>query len=167
MKVAGYGLSCDLPDGWECEIDQRPSDEATVAGRDDRATGAARAAADTPGHAVAHVANFALPGDRGDFGSGAVEVMGPDDVLVCVVEYTSDDAASTLFRSEGVPRVAVEDFSPSAMQRTIAGMSGTQHFFSVGSRAFCLYAVLGSHARRRVLVPRINALLETLDVTEN
>ena len=42
-------------------------------------------------NAVVHVSTIALPPDAGDFASGAVDRLGPDDALVVVFEY---DAAS-------------------------------------------------------------------------
>ena len=47
------------------------------------------------------------------------------------------------------------------------GQSGCQRFFSVAGRAFCLYVVLGSHARRTLLTPRVNAVLASLRVEED
>jgi len=46
----------------------------------------------------------------------------------------------------------------------LSGQSGTQWFFTEAGRPFTLYAVLGSHARRSVLVPRVNQLLAGLSV---
>ena len=47
----------------------------------------------------------------------------------------------------------------------IPGMAGTQRFFSVSGRAFCLYAVIGSASRRPVLVSRLNDALSTLRIS--
>jgi hypothetical protein len=41
----------------------------------------------------------------------------------------------------------------------IKGQAGAQFFFSDAGRAFCLYVVLGSYARRGALVPKVNAVL--------
>lgn len=162
-RIEGHGIAVELPPGWEGEINRRPDPEpeegaASAAGTD------ARGATAEDERPVTHLANFSLPGGRGDFGSGAVERMQPDDVLVCVLEYGPDEAGSPLFAAEGVPTLTPAQFDPSQMQRTIAGMSGTQTFFTAGGRAFCLYAVLGSHARRRALVPQVNDLLATLSI---
>jgi hypothetical protein len=51
------------------------------------------------------------------------------------------------------------------MQRPLPGQSGAQFFFTEAGRAFCLYVVLGSHARRRQLVPEVNLVLSALSVT--
>jgi hypothetical protein len=113
---------------------------------------------------VAHLASFPLPAIRGDFGSGAVERMGPSDILVCIVEFDQEAAATPLFAREGVPRFALGDFAPHTMQRTIAGMCGAQAFFSEAGRAFCAYVVLGTNRLRAPLVAEVNRLLRTVEI---
>ena len=117
-------------------------------------------------HPVAHLANFPLPPDRGDYGSGAVERMRAGDVLVCLLEFDPEAGATALFAHEGVPRFRAGSFAPNAMQRTIQGMSGAQAFFREAGRAFCAYAVLGSHRDRAALVPLVNALLEGVRIED-
>ena len=51
------------------------------------------------------------------------------------------------------------------VQRPLPGQSGAQYFFTEADRAFCLYVVLGSHARRRQLVPEVNLVLSTLSLS--
>ena len=51
---------------------------------------------------------------------------------------------------------------PTGCQRVVPGRSAAQHFFSEGGRAFCLFTVLGSHARRMALVPRAAQLVGAL-----
>ena len=138
LRAGGIGLQ--VPRGWDAELRGQPAPR--------RGEGM-----------VVHAANFALPPDRGDFGSGAVERMGPHHVLVCLLEYGTDDARTELFRQRGIPRLSAADFSPSTMQRTIAGMAGAQAFFNESGRAFCLYAVVGSWRGRGPLVPQANDLL--------
>ncbi len=100
--------------------------------------------------------------DRGDFGTGAVDLLGPDDVFVALVDYGPEVADQGLFERQGMPKLAPSQFAPNAMQRPLPGMSAAQHFFSSGGRAFCLFTVLGSHARRMASVPRAAALVRTL-----
>lgn len=151
-RLAGHGLAVELPRGWDGAIFRRDPDP------DERAAGAV----ESP---VMHAANFALPGDRGDFGSGAVEIMGGSAVLVCLVEYDAASASTALFGRDGVPRrVDPDDFATHTLQRPMAGQGGLQVFFHVGARAFCLYVVIGSHRRRRVLAPVVNELLAGIDV---
>ncbi len=152
MRVESNGISAELPDGWEAEIIVRPESEEE----------AARSTGEQTTQPVAHIANFPLPPERGDFGSNAVEIMTPDDLLVCLLEYDRASADTVLFEREGVPVLTAEAFSPESMQRALPGQSGVQEFFSVEGRAFCLYVVLGSHARRRASVDLVNALLADL-----
>ena len=150
MRLAHRGLALDVPHGWDARIYRRrevATEEETT-------------------HAVLHAANFALPSDRGDYGSGAVELMGPAHALVVLLEHHPSAVGTALFANRGVPReLTAELFSPHMLQRTIAGQAGTQVFFHDGGRAFCLYVVLGSHRNRARLVPRVNDLLATLEVT--
>jgi hypothetical protein len=126
---------------------------------------AAEAAVD-PGteNPVTHIANFPLPPIRGDYGSGAVERMGPTDILICLVEFDAEAAGTELFAATGIPEFTAGDFSPNTMQRTIAGMCGAQAFFTEAGRAFSAYVVLGSFARRAALVPTVNELLADLEI---
>ncbi|MGI9601474.1 MAG: hypothetical protein ACR2QE_06305 [Acidimicrobiales bacterium] len=151
--LRGHGMAVDLPTGWDGAIYRREPDET------ERSAGGVE-------NPVLHAANFALPAERGDFGSGAVEIMGRSGVLVCLVDYGSESAGTALFAREGVPRsVPPDDFATHTLQRPQAGQGGLQIFFHEGGRAFCLYVVIGSHRRRRVLTPVVNELLAGLEVT--
>lgn len=139
--LRAHGLAVQAPPAWDVRVFRR-----------------------TPTHpeeqtfAIMHAATFALPSRRGDYGSGAVELMRASDVLVALVEQDPAAAHTALFARAGLPTARPEDFSPRALQRTLRGQSGVQYFFHVAGRAFCLYIVLGSHARRRRLVPEANRL---------
>jgi hypothetical protein len=116
-------------------------------------------------HAVGHFATFALPDDVGDFGSGAVTLMGENDIFTVLFEYGPDSAGTRLFAHEGMPRaLTTSDFRPYVLRRGLPGQSGTQWFFTEAGRPFTLYVVLGSHARRSALVPRANGLLSQMVV---
>lgn len=113
---------------------------------------------------VAHFGNFALPPGRGDFGSGAVEVMRAGQVFVALLEYDPADAGSPLFAARGIPRLRIADFAPNALQRRLPGQLGVQRFFTENGRAFCLYVVLGSARNAAPLIDEVHALLETVVV---
>jgi hypothetical protein len=115
-------------------------------------------------HPVVHVASFPLPAVRGDYGSGAVELMRTDDILVCLLEFDPEATATALFSPAGVPRLRLSAYSPTKMQRMIQGMCGAQAFFSEAGRAFGLYVVLGSFAGRAPLVPQVNELLASVRI---
>ena len=80
-----------------------------------------------------HVCTRPMPAERGDFGSGAVEVLGPEDVFVALVEYGSDLADAGPVRAAGraAPR-AVAVRHRTGCRATIVGRSASQHFFSDG-----------------------------------
>ena len=115
---------------------------------------------------VLHACTRPLPADRGDFGSGVVDLLGPDDVFVALVDYGSEVADVGLFANQGMPRLAPSQFGPNRLQRPLPGLSASQHFFSEGGRAFCLFTVLGSHARRMATVQRAVALVRTVRITD-
>jgi hypothetical protein len=144
--VIAHGLAVRPPAAWDVRVYRRDPD---------------------PGEqtfAIMHAANFALPNDRGDFGSGAVEYMRPDHVLVVLFEHDPESATTALFQQRGMPTPHHDNFSPRALQRTLRGQSGVQYFFNERHRAFCLYVVLGSHARRRNLVAAANQMIEAVTI---
>ena len=147
MKLASGGLSVALPPGWEVRVRHQPP-----SGRDQTR------------NLLLHAATVPLPAERGDFGSGVWERLGPDDVFVALLEYDAEDVDAELFSARGLPAVRPSDFSPNAMQRQVAGRSGAQWFFSVAGRPFCLYAVLGSHGRRAAGAVTVTRLLDAMDV---
>jgi hypothetical protein len=144
-SLNGHGLRLDLPTGWEGQVFRRSA----------RPGAAARA--------VLHAANFPLPPQRGDFGSGAVDAMGPRHVLVVLFEQDPAAADMPLFR-QPLTRLGPQDFNPNGLQRALPGQAGAQRFFSHNGRAFTLYVVLGSHALRNSLAPLVNTVLAPLAV---
>lgn len=145
--LAGQGIEVTLPSGWEGVIGRSVE-------LDD---GAVR-------QVVAHFASFPLPGQRGDYGGGAVERMGPQDALVVLFEFGPEAVGSTLFAAEGIPTINAADFDRSVLQRSISGQSGVQRFFTVSGRTFCLYVVAGSHLDRIEIVPAVTTLLASLRI---
>lgn len=160
MRVQQYGLDADLPGGWEARIYRRDRALAT------RAAGRDAAGDEVSANPILHAANFALPEDRGDFGSGAVDIMRSGHVFLSLVEYDPEAAGTALFAASAPPwPLDAGAFSPAQLQRHIPGQSGAQFFFSTEDRAFCLFAVLGSHVERRTLVARhLNPALERLRI---
>lgn len=139
--LRGHGISVLLPSGWEGHLGRRAE---AVAAAVTAGTAAAASAVTEVVLPVAHLASVALPADRGDFGSGAVDGLGPDDVFVALIEYGPECVGTATFPATGLPRRAgAANFNRRSLQRTIDGQSGWQHFFSEGDRAFCLYVVLG------------------------
>jgi hypothetical protein len=152
VRLRSDGIDVDVPRGWDGEIYRQGGFGLQGLQSEEGET-------DAP---IMHLANFSLPPNRGDWGSGAVEIMRSDNVLVALVEFGPESAGKALFARSGLPRVQASDFAPNQLQRTLPGQSGAQYFFNHGGRAFCLYVVLGSHARRHELVAEVNAVLDTL-----
>jgi hypothetical protein len=175
MQLKAHGIETTLPPGWEGRIGLRaepapPPGVAVLGAPVARAAHSVMASAAIPvgptGHVdevespVVHLANFALPEDRGDFGSGAVDLMTDPNVLVVLFEYGPECAGTALFRRKGLPpKLTPSMFSRSALQRTITGQAGCQIFFTAGDRAFCCYTVLGSQAAALRVLPGANAVL--------
>ena len=157
--LVAHGLSIDLPRGWDGQI---RAVEHAPAGAAAHAADASSGTARTP--VILHAGSFALPAERGDYGSGAVEVMGGSDILICLLEHEPEAAGTALFRRRGMPRLRAEGFSPQAMQRAIPGMAGSQHFFQLGGRPFCLYVVIGSYTTRGPLVRAADDVVRSVRV---
>ena len=154
-RLAAHGVSVDVPAGWEAELSTQPDPAELDPGLD---------ASDTS-LVVVHAANFSLPTERGDYGSGAVEVMDRNGIFAALVEFEGASVTSKLFAQEGFPtRLSPADFAPDQLHLSLPGQAGLQQFFHVGSRAFCLYAVIGSYSMRGLLVPELNRLLSGLSV---
>lgn len=160
MRISAHGISVDLPTGWDARI-WLPS-PSTVTAPPALRLGETTVPAGGTTNAVCHLANFPLPARRGDYGSGAVEQMGPRHVFAALVEFDPEAASTPMFSTEGVPRVRATRFHPRAMQRVIPGMAGAQWFFHLAGRAFCLYAVVGSNLAKGSLSTRLDAVLRTV-----
>ncbi len=148
MKLDEQGISVRLPEGWDVRISRTARDFFR--------------SVDNP---LMHAANFPLPPRRGDFGSGAVDRMGPMHTFVSLFEYGPASVGQPLFAAQGFPRdLDPDEFSPNALQRAFRGQAGVQRFFTEKGRAFSLYVVLGAHANRNRLVPRVKEFLEGVEV---
>jgi hypothetical protein len=161
VKLSAHGITTDLPAGWEGRITRRRR-PVTVSARS--GPGPVGSPEEVP-EPVVHLANFALPEDRGDFGSGAVDRMGPGDVFVTLFEYGPQSVGQALFAQQGIPALKPGMFAPRALQKTIAGQAGCQRFFAVSGRAFCLYVVLGRHREASTLVPQANTVLRATKIS--
>ncbi|MCW2613891.1 MAG: hypothetical protein JWN08_885 [Frankiales bacterium] len=142
MRLEHGGVVVDLPAGWEARARTQPPSEP---GR--------------TGNLLLHAATVPLPSARGDFGSGVVETLAPDDVFVSLFEYDAADAGRALFAARGLPVPRPSDFSTAVLQRTQLDHSGAQFFFTAAGRPFCLHVVLGSHSRRAAGAATVGRLL--------
>lgn len=146
--VAAHGLRVDLPRRWEARVYLR-----------DATADAAESI-----NPVVHLGNFALPPRRGDYGSGAVEVMRAAHAFVALVEFGTTEVDSPLFAARGMPRPVLGDFAPNALQRRLPGQLGVQRFFTESGRAFCLYVVLGSARLAPQLIGEVHGVLDRVAV---
>ena len=145
--IGAHGITARLPDGFEGRIFVRQASVGVT-------------------YPVGQFATFPIPDGIGDFGSGAVTLMGPSDVFATLFEYGPESLGTALFARPGRPTAFAEtDFSPMTLRRGIPGQSGTQWFFTESGRPFSFYAVLGSHAQRPALVPHVNTLLSSLTLS--
>jgi hypothetical protein len=144
------GIGVEVPPGWEGSISG--GDFALLAHGASEPT-------------VMHLGSFPLPVERGSFGSGAVELMNNQDIFMALFEYGPDSVGTALFAAEGIPRnLQARQFDRNMLQRALPGQTGLQQFFTHNGRAFCLYVVLGSHIDRADLLPRVNAVLDSLEI---
>ena len=146
MKLSAEGFDVDIPTGWEVRI-SRPTENLLG--------GSSRP--------VLHAATFPLPEERGDYGSGAVEIMDDTDVFISLLEFGVEAIDSELYPPGSLPRsIDPQKFRTNGLQRWIPGQSAYQQFFTDDGRAFCLYVVLGDHSKRVALAGKVSELLETI-----
>ena len=92
-----HGIGADLPPGFEGRIFTRQGSGIEVA------------------NPVAQFATFPLPDDVGDFGGGAVNLMGNDDIFVVLFEYGTHDFVTGFQKEfERVKAYAMEASKPAA-----------------------------------------------------
>lgn len=170
MAVEKYGLRCQPPGGWRLAIERKATVGAAVPqGVSPQLRGRAPERIEPNGEVmrpILHACTIDMPTNRGDFGSGVVDLLDSEDVFISLVEFGSEVADQGLFADQGVPRLAPSQFDPNRLQRPLPGRSASQHFFSVGGRAFCLFTVIGSHSRRMATVPRAAEVVRSLHVTD-
>ena len=149
--VSMEGLAMAVPPAWEARISR------STTGGDETGTS----------YPVVHAATIPLPSQRGDYGSNVVERLKSEDVFVSLVEFGPEAVDTPLFpRFSDIPRsIGADDFHPRQLQRVLPGQAGKQVFFTFADRAFCLYIVLGSYARRAALASRVEDLLARLDIS--
>jgi hypothetical protein len=147
MRLAHQGLAVTTPKGWDARIYRRAAQKGDVT------------------MPVLHAADFPLPPGLGDYGSGAVEIMGPHHVFLSLIEFDQADVTSPLFARERPSRLTSGEFGPDKLQRGLPGQAGAQFFFTEKGRPFCLYVVIGSWHGRDSLVPRANGIFQTMEVS--
>ena len=146
-RLAAHRVAVTLRPGWEARILRRATETE-----------------EEHTYAVVHLATFALPEERGDFGAGVTELMRSSDVFVVLFEYGPESLGAPMFRARGVPRITADMFSSKKLQRPLPGQVGCQLFFTESNRPFCVYVVAGSRAFLPRIIPEVNQVLEKLEV---
>jgi hypothetical protein len=142
MDLTGYGMSVDLPSGWEGRIYKRPEGDPTL-----------------------HAGNFPLPVEDGDFGSRALAAMGDEGAFLVVTEYDHALAARGLFaQAAPAPLPATSELNAWALMRIRKGQFGIQRFMTIGGRPFCVYVVVGSSPSPSRLLGEANNVLRSLSI---
>lgn len=158
MRIDAQGFGIDLPSPWEGAVQQSQVSDGVQ-----RRAAFQGLLVHTP--PVLHLSSTRLPPARGDFGSGAVDVLGVDDRFIAIVEYGADSVGTALFDTGPLPRVLDHRrFTPNGLQRAIPGQSGYQHFCTEGGRALCLYVVLGAHHQARRHTRSVNDILDRVEI---
>jgi hypothetical protein len=146
--VSAFGVSVTAPPGWDVRARR------------------AEATAPETAHVVLHAATFPLPAERADYGDGAVQLMGADDVFVALVEFSPPAAGTALFAARGWPAPLTGDhFSRATLQHPLPGQAGVQRWFTIAGRPWCLYTVIGAWERRWGLAGRANAFVRGVSVS--
>jgi hypothetical protein len=140
-RFAAYGISLELPPGWEGRAFHHRDGEPTV-----------------------HVASFPLPAADGEFGTAATAGMSAEGVFVALTEYRvgPHDLEQGIFAASPPHAVDARLLSARTLLRPVGGQRGLQRFFSTAGRAFCLYVVVG--ARGGSHLAAVNQLLRSLHV---
>jgi hypothetical protein len=142
VELSGYGITVDLPSRWEGRIYKRPEGDPTL-----------------------HAANFPLPLEDGDFGSGALAAMHAGGAFLVATEYERALAGRGLFSPVApAPLPATSELDPWALLRVRRGQFGIQRFITIGGRPFCVYVVVGSDPSPSALLAEANGVLRTLSV---
>jgi len=121
--LRGHGIEIDLPAGWEGRIFRRGHGAPTL-----------------------HAGTFALPHHDGEFGTHSTARMPAGGAFLTLTEYHPGrglEPGRGLFKSREIPLPLRHDrFHPRTLLVARHGQAGLQHFFTMGGRPFCLYAVV-------------------------
>lgn len=151
--LRAHGIEVDPPPGWDAVIYRRPIQPHGP-------VGAALGAADETPLPILHLANVALPRERGDYGGGVVGAMRTGGVFAAVLQHHPSELTTPLFAGRRPPwPLGPDDVHPDSLPRRFVGGAGHQSFFVAAGRPYCLFVVIAGHARRARLVPEVNRAL--------
>ncbi len=166
-SLTGHGFSISPPPGWEGRIYRR-TEPATPNSPHAAAAGAgSRGWLGEQTLPVVHLADFALPAIRGDYGSGAVERMRHSNIFLALLQFGPECLGSALYRPVGRPKVEASRFNPNGLQRILPGQTGAQYFFTENDRPMCLYVVLGNQKGVPAMAAQVNDVLDSIEVSQS
>lgn len=153
-------MTAQAPPGWHVRVTTRPQ---IASGRTD-STGLPADGAGDVTRPVLHAASRSLPTGLADFGGELIDALGPDDAFVALIDHGPEVAGAGLFGRSGRPTIAPSQFAANRLARYVPDRSAGQWFFTEGGHGFCLYAVVGAHARRMAVVPTISRVVTSIRV---
>ena len=116
---------------------------------------------------ILHLANVALPAERGDYGSGVVPGMRSGGVFISLLQHDPRDLSAPLFGGRPAPwPLDVEDVSPEMLPRRFADGAGHQSFFVTAGRPYCLFVAIAGFSQRRRLITEANRALASVTFGE-
>ena len=155
-RISAHGITADPPAGWDAVIYRRPAQPHGRVGQ------ALHAAPETP-LPILHLANFALPPERGDYGGDIMARMRPGAVFVSILEHDPADADTPLFAGRAATwPLGPDDLNPNALPRRFDGGAGHQSFFVAAGRPYCLFVVIAGYPQRVRLAALANEALATV-----
>lgn len=155
-------IAAQAPAGWHVRVSRRPQ---VAAGARAPSTGRLLDGAGDVTRPILHAASRPLPRGLADFGGELIDVLGPDDAFVALIDHGPDVAGVGLFARHGRPTVAPSQFAANRLARYVPGRSAGQWFFTERGHGFCLYAVAGAHSRRMATVPAIARVVASIRVS--
>jgi hypothetical protein len=146
VKLAAHAIHVELPRGWSGRLFSRQDGVATL-----------------------HAGNYALALSDGEFGDRSTEGMRPGAIFFSLTEYRPGaglHAGHGLFSAKRIPRrLDPAQFSVRGLAHPRPGQVGSQHFFTMAERPFCLYVVLAGHrSERRRQLAAVDHVLSTLRI---
>ena len=154
-------IAAQAPAGWHVRVRRRAQ---VAAGTRHPSTGALVDGAGDVTRPILHAASRPLPQGLADFGGELIDVLGPDDAFVALIDHGPEVAGAGLFARNGRPTIAPSQFASNRLARYVPGRSAGQWFFTEGGHGFCLYAVTGAHSRRMAIVPTISRVVRSIRV---
>ncbi len=151
MILDAHGLRVELPGGWSGRVFARGEGGVTPQGPVARL----------------HAGNFPVVLGDGEFGDRSTGVMPRPSSFLALAEYRPGkglEPGRGLFAQRRIPLpLDPTAFGQSRLAHPRPGQAGTQHFFTVSERPFCLYVVVAGELReRRRQLAVVDRVLRTL-----